>query len=237
MALVAYFLNKDWHTLQMVLTAPSVLFLSYWWIVPESIRWQISKEKYGEARKQIMHVAKKNGCDLNKIKEHVDELIEGAKKEKRNKLLKNSEKTYGISDLMTHPNLCCKSLNLFFCWFVCSGTYYGLSLSASNLGGNPYINFLIAAAVEIPAYAINLVILNKPKIGRRFALCAPLMIAGVALTITIFVPKNYTPLLITLSMIGKLAITSAYGVVYVFSAELFPTVIRNVGMGASSSRY
>merc|ERR1711923_443659 len=95
-------------------------------------------------------------------------------------------KKYAFSDLVKHPNMCCKSLTLFFNWFVCSGTYYGLSLSASNLGGNPYINFLIYAAVEIPAYAFNLVVLNNPRVGRRLALSGCMLFAGVVLTITIF---------------------------------------------------
>lgn len=58
--------------------------------------------------------------------------------------------------------------------------------------------------------------------------------AGSALILTIFVPKSNLWLLITLSMVGKLAITSSYGVVYIFSAELFPTEVRSVGMGTSS---
>lgn len=41
-------------------------------------------------------------------------------------------------------------------------------------------------------------------------------------------------MLVTFSMLGKLAITSSYGTVYIFSAELFPTVVRNVGMGTAS---
>lgn len=36
-------------------------------------------------------------------------------------------------------------------------------------------------------------------------------------------------------MVGKLAITSSYGVVYIFSTEQFPTVIRNAGLGAGST--
>lgn len=36
-------------------------------------------------------------------------------------------------------------------------------------------------------------------------------------------------------MIGKLAITSSYGAIYVFTVEQYPTVIRNVGLGASST--
>ena len=46
--------------------------------------------------------------------------------------------------------------------------------------------------------------------------------------------QDMTGLLVTLSMLGKLAITSSYGTIYIFSAELYPTTVRNIGMGASS---
>lgn len=36
------------------------------------------------------------------------------------------------------------------------------------------------------------------------------------------------------ALIGKFGSAAAYPVIYVFSAELFPTVVRNAGMGASS---
>lgn len=42
MAGIAFLLNWDWRLLQITLTLPSILFLSYWWVVPESVRWQIS---------------------------------------------------------------------------------------------------------------------------------------------------------------------------------------------------
>ena len=39
----------------------------------------------------------------------------------------------------------------------------------------------------------------------------------------------------TLSIAGKLCVSSGFEVLYIISAELFPTVVRNVGMGASSA--
>ncbi|XP_049951899.1 organic cation transporter protein-like, partial [Schistocerca serialis cubense] len=46
---------------------------------------------------------------------------------------------------------------------------------------------------------------------------------------------DMTWLIITFAMIGKLGITAAYGTLYIFSTEQFPTVIRNVALGASST--
>ena len=42
------------------------------------------------------------------------------------------------------------------------------------------------------------------------------------------------PVTLTLAIIGKIGSAGAFAVIYVFSAELFPTVVRNAGMGASS---
>jgi OCT family organic cation transporter-like MFS transporter 4/5 len=65
------------------------------------------------------------------------------------------------------PNLRLTSLILFFNWMVNSGTYYGLSLGVTGdllHGGNPYFKFFLSAAVEIPAYMINLALLNRKLI-------------------------------------------------------------------------
>ena len=37
-----------------------------------------------------------------------------------------------------------------------------------------------------------------------------------------------------LANIGKFGISAAFAVIYVWSAELFPTMVRNSGMGSSS---
>ena len=42
-------------------------------------------------------------------------------------------------------------------------------------------------------------------------------------------------LLITLSMLGQLCVTGGWETIYVWSAEIYPTVTRNVGMGTSSA--
>ena len=42
-------------------------------------------------------------------------------------------------------------------------------------------------------------------------------------------------LLVTLAVLGKMGMTGGFETLYVLSTELYPTVVRNVGMGTSSA--
>ena len=127
------------------------------------MRWLIQKGRYHEAKTQIHKMAKVNHKEIPE--ETIDQVIEQCKLDEKSKSM---GKHLSIFNIFTRKHLLKNSLIVFFLWFVNSGTYYGLSLGASNLGGNPYLNFMISAAVEIPAYLINLMTLNNPRIGRRY---------------------------------------------------------------------
>nr|XP_023017401.1 organic cation transporter protein-like [Leptinotarsa decemlineata] len=219
-----------WRYLQFALTIPGVIFLSYWWFIPESARWLLSKNKTTEAKKLIQIAAKSNKVTISD--DTLDMLLVSVEEELGINT-KKSENTGTVLDLFRYPNLRKKSLIIFFDWFANNITYYGLSWNTNNLGGNPYLNFVISGAVEIPAYAFLLLTLNRW--GRRNVMCGCMSVAGTALLLTMAVPKDQQWLIVTLAMIGKLAITASYAAVYIFSSEQFPTVIRNAGIGAGST--
>lgn len=226
-ALFAYFI-RDWRRLQIALTLPGILFFSYWWFIPESARWLLTKGRKEEAQQIILAAAKENKVSIPT--DVLENLILPTEQEKK----QENEKKPSLLDLFKNANLRRKSFIIFFLWFVNSGAYYGLSWNTSNLGGgNDYVNFLISGLVEIPAYCFLLLTLNRW--GRKLILCGCMFVAGAALVLTILIPTDMIWLVITLAMIGKLAITASYGTIYIFSAEQFPTVIRNVALGASST--
>lgn len=225
-AAFAYFIT-DWRWLQIALTLPGVLFLCYYWFIPESARWLLSKKRKAEAVDIIEKAAKENKVTIPQ--EVYDNLIEDTLEQKPKD---DHEKEPTVLDLFRYPNLRNKSLLIFFSWFVNSGTYYGLSWNTNNLGDNDLLNFVISGAVEIPAYSLLLVTLNRW--GRRNILCGCMLVAGAMLLLTMAVPVEHNWLVVTLAMLGKMAITSSYGTVYIFSAEQFPTPVRNVGLGAAS---
>lgn len=229
------FYIPNWRMLQIALTLPGILFLCYWWFIPESARWLLSKNRKNEAIEIINNAAKENKVDLPP--DVLDNLLadthEGEKPKEDEAEEDKKVKEATCLDLFRHPNLRKKSLLIFFDWFVNSGTYYGLSWNTSNLGGNDLLNFVIFGAIEIPAYSFLLVTLNRW--GRKTILCGCMLVAGAMLLLTIIVPVNMNWLVVVLAMLGKLAITASYGTIYIFSAEQFPTVIRNVGLGAAST--
>uniref|UniRef100_A0AAR5QJ81 Major facilitator superfamily (MFS) profile domain-containing protein n=2 Tax=Dendroctonus ponderosae TaxID=77166 RepID=A0AAR5QJ81_DENPD len=217
----------NWRSLQFALTIPGLVFLTYWWLIPESARWLISNNRLEEAKKNIQVAAR---CNKVQIPDKtLDELLRPSSDSPRKVA---GEKQPNILDIFKYPRLRKRSLIIFFDWFANNITYYGLSWNTNNLGGNPYLNFVISGAVEIPAYAFLIFTLNRW--GRKNIMSGCMITAGTALLLTMIVPQDLQWLNITLAMIGKLAITASYGAVYVFSTEQFPTVVRNAGLGAGS---
>ncbi|KAJ8416546.1 hypothetical protein AAFF_G00358340 [Aldrovandia affinis] len=113
-------------------------------------------------------------------------------------------------------------------WFVISMTYYGLSLNTSNMDGDPYLNCLISAATEFVGYGATWLFLSY--IPRRFSLTFLLMLCGFTLLLLMFIPDELNSLVISLVMTGRTGIAAAFCLVYMYGIELFPTVVRNMGI-------
>ena len=137
--------------------------------------------------------------------------------------------------------------------------FYGLGLKSSDLGVNPYMSFAISAFVEIIAYIISHALLDK--LGRKLPYFVSLFTAGLACmsvvltgkekctlfyvftTVVFFELNCYKTttesldnkvLVVVLVMLGKFCASASYAIIYLYSSELFPTSIRNSGMGACS---
>nr|XP_053631352.1 organic cation transporter protein-like [Cherax quadricarinatus] len=222
-ALLAWSIHS-WRWLQVAMTLPALFFIPYYWLIPESSRWLISQGRTAEARLILQHAANLNG---KTVSHSFYSNILGLP------TTMVSSPGRNFLDLFRHPKPAArKTLTIFFNWFVNSGVYYGLSLNTGNLGGNAYLNFVISGAVELPALAITILLLDR--VGRRIPLCFFLVMGGLVLVSTMFIPKDLSWLLITLAMAGKMCITASYAIIYMLTAEIFPTVVRNVGVGSSS---
>ncbi|KAJ8307970.1 hypothetical protein KUTeg_014478 [Tegillarca granosa] len=178
--------------------------------LPESIRWLLSKGRNEEAEKIMKKLIATNKREITE--EMTNTLLNKEIKPHENMENKTQERKYTALDLVRPLQMAILSLNVWFNWLVNSFVYYGLGLGTEYLGGNPYINFCIAGAVQIPADILCLLLLNK--LGRRLPLCVT-MVTGDMLALKI-----------TLAMIGKFMNAASYGIIYLCAAEVFPTVVR-----------
>lgn len=149
-AAFAYFIT-DWQLLQIALSLPGIVFLSYYWSVnfnvtsskflnlkrylnhrflPESVRWLLARGRKDEAKAILKIVAKENKVTISE--EIYESLAEDEHAEKS---------STSIMQIFRYRRLGLRAVNIFFNWFVNSGVYYGLSLNTSNLGGNGNATF------------------------------------------------------------------------------------------------
>jgi len=119
--------------------------------------------------------------------------------------------------------------------------YYGVSFSSPFVGGNMYLNFFITSTIALVAYPALAWGCNR--FGRKKTICCGLFFSAVgsfgSVLLTLFDDGNNKGILVGKIIfalcIAKFFIVFAFDGFYVYSAELFPTVIRNIGMGTSTS--
>lgn len=144
---------------------------------------------------------------------------------------------YTLLDLIRHPMLRTHAAVMGSIWLVITYVYYGITLNTKDLAGNRYLNFFLTGLVEIPAYTISFFVIKTW--GRRLPLLGFHILAGVPLIITAFISEaaGGTGLFVLKTvcvMIGKFGITASFGIVFLYSPELFPTTLRSQGTGISS---
>ncbi|KAK7112579.1 organic cation transporter protein-like [Littorina saxatilis] len=224
---LSYFV-RHWQYIQLIGTVPLVLCIGHWWLLPESPRWLLLKKGTKPAMKVIRRAARANKLSLPPSVEST--------LEKNAKASEASVKALHIvQQLLQHPRLLIRTLIIFFNWCVISMTYYGLSLNVGNLSGSLRLNFLISSVMELAGYLLAWFLLER--LGRKRSHCCFMLVAGTSCLSTIFTVafggKDLGWATTALAMVGKLGISASYTSIYLISAELFPTVMRNFGMGCS----
>ncbi|KAL7033716.1 hypothetical protein ACKWTF_007690 [Chironomus riparius] len=220
-------LIKDRQLLQVVYGLHALILIAHWWIMDESPRWLWTQGRHSEA---IDIVAKASRINKNRI--GIDkQYYLSYTKAPRNGNVVETQKSFGISDLFKTPNLRVKTLNVCLCWFANSIGYYGLSLSSGKLGGNPFFNLFIMSLVEIPSYLAVILLLDR--LGRRSITSSFMVVGGTACILAVFMAQKSTESTTTV-FIGKLFIAGSFAVIYNYSTELFPTVVRSSLMGLGS---
>lgn len=220
--------------LLLALYLPTFVVLTYIWMIPESVRWLLSKDRRKEASEIILKAARMNKKILTDITieslcyhsppvEDIDEGIKNPNNEYQNIFVVSIQSKPILKRLIQ----CC------FCWFTTALVYYGLSILSVNLHGNKFINFIMFSLAEYPPILITYFFLDK--VGRKYLLCGSLLVSGIACVIPILFITDHTNVWrLFLLGISKCAVTVSFTILYVYTCELFPTSLRQSAMSLCS---
>ncbi|KAJ8384782.1 hypothetical protein AAFF_G00198680 [Aldrovandia affinis] len=224
LAAIAY-LVTDWRWLIVAVTAPIALAMLTWRWIPESARWLIANGEVDKAHHYLQQCAKMNRREgfSAKIKpETLSSVI----------VLEKGKKTYTYLDLVKTPKMRRMALLTGIIWFGIALTFYGISFNITGFGLNIYLTQFTYAMIEVPAKLSVYYLLDK--IGRRSTEVGALLGAGVFLGINIFVPKDMQLCRTVIAILGKGCSSASFTTVFLYTSELYPTVVRQNGLGYNS---
>lgn len=229
---IAYLL-QNWRYMQLAISLPSILAIAYIWLTPESLRWMILQKKMKPAKALVQKITTFNG--LPYPTEQMDAVIS------HNKISSETARQFSFFDLLQTREMRKRSLLLFYLWFAVAVAYYALLLNMTSLNGNRYLNFFISALVDMVAFiAVVFIVIKCP---RRIPLLVFFVIGGVACIIAGVIPfiwktttledKNVREKIVTAcAIVGKFGACGVFSLTFLYTSELYPTVIRNIGMGS-----
>lgn len=227
--LFAYYF-RDWHDFQFALSIPSIILISYYWIIPESPRWLFTVGRIDESAAVLEKVAIHNKLPTESIKLNLEKHAINTKSTKTKEVSRGN-----IVDLVRTPNMRSKTICMCFNWLVCGMCFFGVAQYIGQIGGDIFMNVAISAVFELPGTILCMYTMKK--FGRKWTLICSNTVAGVCMVLIAFVPSAQ----VVLATVALVSMSISFPTVYLYAGELFPTVVRNIGVGTgkfySSTKY
>ncbi|XP_063636275.1 organic cation transporter protein-like [Cydia splendana] len=218
----------EWRHLTLVLFCPVFLTVLYHWIVHESHRWLLSKNKQEQARATLNYVAGVNGRTIS-LSDMEYLLTAIPRKMEANKIDTKTPLFMRVVKSRVMLRRCCTTP---VWWITTTFIYYGLSINSVSLSGNMYLNYVATAAVEIPGFWTAVLVLDR--VGRKVTLFTGYMSCAICCILFAFIPNNMYGLSLALYLTGKFSIAAVFTSLYLYTSELYPTRHRHSFLGYSS---
>ncbi|MFH4979154.1 hypothetical protein AB6A40_005863 [Gnathostoma spinigerum] len=228
LALCAY-LTKSWNAIQIVSVIIRTIAMFLIYFLPESPRWLIVMNRVKEAEKII-----RKACQLNRT--GLPSGLGLVRHAEKRKWLRNSDRPHFLLVFIS-KSLRIRTILVFIIWIATALVYYGIIIALSDqsspgrsiLVGNFFLNNAIAGVIELPTLMACVFLL---RFGRKRSQMITLIAGGTLLGMAvIFSTQHRSTLTLIFMLAGKVCVQGAFDILYIFTSELFPTVIRNSAVG------
>ena len=234
-ALTAHY-GDDWRYLQGLISMPALALLPFLGIVYESPRWLLSKGRFDAAEDNLRKICKKNRIS----EDRVDQLLPKIRT-KYGRLKQGKSKN--AFDLFRDSNGAHTKRNTLLMWFLCftSGILFYASTFMStelNIGLGPHISFCIPIGAEL--VAIVLVAFGVRYMRRKVIIFTTSILGALGFLLMGFSENLGVPgwIIDLAAVIMVRSSSAAFTQIYpVYSAELYSTPLRNVGIGFCDLMY
>jgi MFS family permease len=146
-----------------------------------------------------------------------------------------STKEAPFSALIKYKSLRKNFIICNFLWFAMAFTYYGISMGLKNSKEEVFVDGYVVYGAEGISYMIVGIILSVPFFGRVRSLYIMLMLCSISTCgyffIKLFEIEPYDKILLFLA---RFSITAIFSIMYTYSTEVYPTVIRAKGLGINT---
>ncbi|KAG0411738.1 hypothetical protein HPB47_011143 [Ixodes persulcatus] len=217
--IVGYFVH-DWVLTQLVVMLPTSLLLSTFLLTVESPRWLLATLDFIDAERLIMWVAQMNGLSIHHAQQQwrVYKLGVGTR-----------VRGYSVAEMLCTSVLGSRIVIVFWCWFVVMLAFYGPRgiHHLSNI-------WLVTAASVSQVIGAILVYVSMTRRGQRTTLLALLLglsaLAGMKAAMADFQQVLFLALPVDTG--ADIVLDMNVIALYAYSVELFPTVVRSMGLCA-----
>ncbi|CAG7890365.1 unnamed protein product [Brassica rapa] len=252
--------SLGWRWLLALSSVPSSLLLVFYRWTPESPRYLILQGRKAEAQSILQKIARMNGTHLPKgvLRSEIEEKNKSLPTENTHLLKPEEESKIVVADnngqsfiLLTllSPELIKRTLLLWVVFFGNAFAYYGVVLLTTELNNSQnschptgevlqhssndvnYKDVFIASFAEFPGLLISAAMVDR--LGRKATMSSTLFLCCIFLLPLL----THQPPAITTALLfgGRVCVSAAFAVVYIYAPEIYPTAVRTTGVGVASS--
>uniref|UniRef100_A0ACD5UW13 Uncharacterized protein n=1 Tax=Avena sativa TaxID=4498 RepID=A0ACD5UW13_AVESA len=235
---IAALFQSSWRVLYVVTSLPSLAYvIAVLPFVSESPRWYLVRRRADDALRVLRDIAATNGRRIPdgvslKLDDEGDDEVDSEKEVEESSTPSSSSGS--ILDVFRSKTTRVRLVLSVLINLLCSVVYYGLSLNVVNLKTNLYVSVVVNSLAEMPAYLLTALLLDR--FGRKPLGIGTMLLSGVFCTVGSFLPGVGAMRLVRMAcgVVGIFGMAATYNLLFIYSAELFPTVVRNAALGCTS---